>query len=312
MKKIIACYLILSLVNIYSQIDEFNFFPLNVGNVWVYSGSANIKLKITGTTVLNGHLYYMFEQTGINCTCAQGPFNPFLTNTIYPVRIDSANCNLLFYTGSTSCPRYPNESIKDSLKIKKDDTPNNNCFFSMCTDTSISEIFGSMRKTKTMGQLIPTYFSMIKYVYGIGIFQANKGCFYTGCGYTLNGCVINGTVYGDTSFLNGITQLNTEIPEKFELTQNYPNPFNPVTKIKFSIPQTETTRRVVSTRLIVYDALGREAAVLVNQQLQPGTYEADWDASAFPSGVYYYRIAIHSDKLEAEKFTETKKMVLIK
>ena len=304
MKKILACYFILTLGSIYSQNDEFNFFPLDVGNVWVYSGSANIKLKITGTTVQNGHLYYIFEQSGINCSCAQGQFNPLLTNLIYPVRIDSANCNLLFYTGSSNCPRYPDESIKDSLRMKKNDIPNNGCYFAACTDTSITNIFGSLRRSKTLGQNVMTYFSLLKYVYGIGVYQANKGCFYSGCGYTLNGCVINGAVYGDTSFLTGISQLSVEIPIEFSLSQNYPNPFNPETKIKFQIPASVETSRL-DVLVSIYDALGRKVAKIVNQQLQPGTYEVSWDASAYPSGVYYYR-------LEAGSFTETKKMVLIK
>jgi len=55
----------------------------------------------------------------------------------------------------------------------------------------------------------------------------------------------------------------------------------------------------------VYDLLGREVATLVNEELKPGTYEADWDASNFPSGVYFYR-------LRAGSFTVTKKMVLVK
>ncbi|MBE2226383.1 MAG: hypothetical protein IAE93_03545 [Ignavibacteria bacterium] len=110
----------------------------------------------------------------------------------------------------------------------------------------------------------------------------------------------------------GITNITNEIPETFSLYQNYPNPFNPVTKIKFSIPQNETTHRVVSTRLIVFDAIGKEAAVLVNQQLQPGTYEANWDASAYPSGVYYYKLEVSPSTGSGRGFTETKKMVLIK
>jgi len=101
-----------------------------------------------------------------------------------------------------------------------------------------------------------------------------------------------------------INQINTEIPKTFELSQNYPNPFNPVTRIKFSIPHVEVAF-MRPVQLMVYDALGKEVAVLVNQQLQPGTYEADWDASAYPSGVYYYR-------LQSGSFTETKKMLMIK
>ncbi len=59
------------------------------------------------------------------------------------------------------------------------------------------------------------------------------------------------------------------------------------------------------TSLIVYDALGREITILINEQLNPGTYEIDWDASNYPSGVYFY-------KLTAGDYSETKKMVLIK
>jgi photosystem II stability/assembly factor-like uncharacterized protein len=103
---------------------------------------------------------------------------------------------------------------------------------------------------------------------------------------------------------SGITQTGNNNPDDFSLSQNYPNPFNPVTKIKFSIPHVEVAY-MRPVQLMVYDALGKEVAILVNQQLEPGTYEADWDASAFPSGVYYY-------KLESGSFTETKKMVLIK
>ncbi|HWA06161.1 MAG TPA: T9SS type A sorting domain-containing protein, partial [Ignavibacteria bacterium] len=101
--------------------------------------------------------------------------------------------------------------------------------------------------------------------------------------------------------LTSLIIVGNKIPEKFSLSQNYPNPFNPVTKIKFDISGTS----LAQTFLYVYDVLGHEIAVLVNQQLQPGSYEADWDASAYPSGVYYY-------KLESGDFTETKKMVLIK
>ncbi len=97
----------------------------------------------------------------------------------------------------------------------------------------------------------------------------------------------------------GINNISNEIPEKYELMQNYPNPFNPVTNIGFRVADFG----LVS--LTIYNALGKEIKILVNQHLQPGIYEADWDASDYPSGVYYY-------KLEAEKFTETKKMVLIK
>jgi len=99
----------------------------------------------------------------------------------------------------------------------------------------------------------------------------------------------------------GIDPISSEIPLQFSLSQNYPNPFNPATKIKFAIPAGYGSQ----TNLSVYDILGRRVAVLVNQQLRPGTYEVDWDASVYPSGVYFYTITSGS-------FKETRKMVLLK
>jgi hypothetical protein len=103
--------------------------------------------------------------------------------------------------------------------------------------------------------------------------------------------------------VDNIKNLSSNIPENFNLFQNYPNPFNPSTKIKFDIPPSKGARGM--TELIIYDALGREAATLVNEQLQSGTYEVEWNGSNYPSGVYFY-------KLTTADYSETRKMVLVK
>jgi photosystem II stability/assembly factor-like uncharacterized protein len=113
----------------------------------------------------------------------------------------------------------------------------------------------------------------------------------------------NGGITKCTYFILGVNQIGNEIPGNFNLSQNYPNPFNPVTKIKFSIPSVGNGRD--RSVIKIYNSLGREIQVLVNQSLQPGTYEVDWDASNFPSGVYFY-------ELNSGEFVETKKMMLIK
>lgn len=97
----------------------------------------------------------------------------------------------------------------------------------------------------------------------------------------------------------GIQNISSELPVSYSLNQNYPNPFNPVTNIKFALPVSS------SVKLIVFDALGREAAVLVNENLNAGTYNYRFDASKLSSGVYYYR-------LNAAGFTDVKRMVVIK
>ncbi|MGQ9799896.1 MAG: T9SS type A sorting domain-containing protein, partial [Ignavibacterium sp.] len=98
----------------------------------------------------------------------------------------------------------------------------------------------------------------------------------------------------------------------FYLFQNYPNPFNPTTKIRYSIPGNAETRYSVSLR--IYDLLGNEVATLVNEYRQAGIYEVEFNASEYnlTSGVYFYRIAIYSDKLQPEKFSSTRKLILIK
>ena len=109
----------------------------------------------------------------------------------------------------------------------------------------------------------------------------------------------NQIVLKQASTIQGIKNLNTGIPDKYELHQNYPNPFNPVTLINFDIPQNG------NVKLTVYDLTGREMSVLVNEFKNAGSYEAAFDGSFLASGIYYYRI-------EAGSFEVTKKMSLIK
>ncbi len=113
----------------------------------------------------------------------------------------------------------------------------------------------------------------------------------------------NGGVWVRT-FPLGIQTVSNEVPERFSLSQNFPNPFNPTTKIKFELSSTSATS-VAQTSLSVYDVLGREVEILVNEDLAPGTYEVEWDASGFSSGVYCYQ-------LTTGDFSETRKMLLVK
>ena len=102
-----------------------------------------------------------------------------------------------------------------------------------------------------------------------------------------------------TGNLSGISKISRDVPRSYFLSQNYPNPFNPETKINFSVP------KLSNIKIVVYDNLGREMQTLVNEQLSPGTYSVTWNASNYPSGVYFYR-------LTTQDYTETKKMILIK
>jgi photosystem II stability/assembly factor-like uncharacterized protein len=97
----------------------------------------------------------------------------------------------------------------------------------------------------------------------------------------------------------GIKKISNTVPVNFTLSQNFPNPFNPTTNIKFDIAKTS------DVGITVYDILGKEVEVIVNQNLKPGSYETNWNASKYSSGVYFYR-------LSAGSFVQTKKMILTK
>jgi hypothetical protein len=89
-----------------------------------------------------------------------------------------------------------------------------------------------------------------------------------------------------------------ESPRVFKLMQNYPNPFNPSTTVKYELP----TSSMVN--LSVYDILGREVSVLVNERRDAGVHKAVFDASGLATGVYLYR-------LQAGEFAQTRKLFVL-
>lgn len=99
---------------------------------------------------------------------------------------------------------------------------------------------------------------------------------------------------------NNTVKVNAEaLPTKFALNQNYPNPFNPSTTISYDLPNSGFVN------LNVYDMLGQEVANLVNEDQNVGNYKIEFNASNLTSGIYFYR-------LQSGKFTETKKLILLR
>jgi phosphatidylserine/phosphatidylglycerophosphate/cardiolipin synthase-like enzyme len=106
------------------------------------------------------------------------------------------------------------------------------------------------------------------------------------------------TAAGGTQTLTGV-EASDMVPKTYRLLQNYPNPFNPTTAIAYEVP----SKCVV--KLKVFDLLGREVATLINAEMPAGTYQVQFNASRYASGIYFYR-------LTAGSFISTRKMVLIK
>jgi hypothetical protein len=97
----------------------------------------------------------------------------------------------------------------------------------------------------------------------------------------------------------GVKEPQNNLPTKFELYQNFPNPFNPATTIQFDIPEASFVT------LKLYNILGQEVAMLVNEKKDAGKYQVIFDGSKLSSGVYFYR-------LTASDFIKTKKLLLMK
>jgi hypothetical protein len=127
------------------------------------------------------------------------------------------------------------------------------------------------------------------------------------CGYADNleaatGSTTGGQV-GDLNWtlvhISGISEGNESIPAEYQLAQNFPNPFNPSTKIKFSISKAN------KVKLEIYNIAGQKIATLVDQKMNAGSHEVEWNASNVASGVYFYKLHYGTN-------VETKKMVLIR
>jgi hypothetical protein len=112
------------------------------------------------------------------------------------------------------------------------------------------------------------------------------------------------TIDHDGSFkYSDVIEINI-VPIKYELSQNYPNPFNPSTKIRFSVPSNDKNQKS-NVILKVYDILGNEVAILVDEEKDPGIYEVEFSRSDLASGIYIYQ-------LKADNFTSIKKMVFLR
>jgi len=106
------------------------------------------------------------------------------------------------------------------------------------------------------------------------------------------------TENGGTTTVDSDEEIN-QPPNNFVLYPNYPNPFNPLTKIKFEIPVSSFVT------LKIYDVLGRELKVLINEYKTSGMYEIEFDGTKHASSIYFYR-------LQSEDYVRTKKMLLLK
>jgi len=110
----------------------------------------------------------------------------------------------------------------------------------------------------------------------------------------------------EISVMTTSVEVGREIPTSYSLSQNFPNPFNPSTTISYRVPEES------DVTLIVYDALGRIARLILNARVQPGEYSQEWHAGDLASGMYIYRMTAIPRSGSNSTFTQVKKLMLMK
>jgi len=295
-----------------SYADSSRYFPLKIGNKYYYKrnytyhsstpdttiyDSSYYIVRITDTTRLHGKLYYKM--------------NSFIMGTKSYFRHDLDSGFLFSYDSLSWCTNYPNEFKCFMLSSNASQDGSGTCwinnYYSRCFQIHDTSAFGSARKVKGYmtswgGTTGGHYYTWLLKDIGVCQYEGHSYSYsfgnYATTKFRLIGAFVDGVKYGDT-ITTGIQTISNVLPDKFELFQNYPNPFNPTTSIKYQVKSSK------QLKLVVYDILGKEIATLVNEKQQPGTYEVNWNALLYPSGVYFY-------KLTSGDFSETKKALLIK
>jgi hypothetical protein len=141
--------------------------------------------------------------------------------------------------------------------------------------------------------LVKSYQSIGNYNFSLNICDVEPSILYRG------NRVLGLKFTTDTSTATGIQKTNEFVTTNYELQNCYPNPFNPITTIRYHLSRSSPIK------VTIYDLSGREVATLVNEEKPAGTYAIQWNAEHLSSGVYFSR-------LTAGKFTQVKKMMLIK
>lgn len=285
-----------------SKVYSQQYYPLKTGNKFIYhysffwasggggqfSQNYDYVCEIKQDTIISSKKYYYVRNF------------PFASDGWF--RVDSLNGSLYRYDSTNSCQYYYYEKLIDSLQMGLYGT-SNSCSAWTVSGITAGIVWGQPSTNKSFHrQAYPSYNDDKIYnsFFGITYYSSHQsyGHAYSDETQVIKGCVIDGVIYGDTVTV-GIEENTSQIAVNYSLSQNYPNPFNPTTKIKFNV------MRLGDVKIVVYDITGRGIQTLVNERLQPGTYETSFDGSQLTSGIYFYRII-------TDGFSEAKKMLLIK
>ncbi len=261
--------------------------PLALGNTWIWEHWEwqTIEKTIVVDTgyVINGKEYFVIDLYGDSSAFDYVRYNS--DDSLYYMYQKNG-----FLMG-TELPYYKNKcKVGDTISYQTH--PNANF------TKSVESVFDSAMVFDTLITMKFLHYRGL--VEGDEIWTDEFGMLYRDNAgevkYWLRGCIINGVTHGDTI----IYSVNEDeiLVHDFKLYQNYPNPFNPKTRIKYKI------NKPTNVKLVVYDLLGKEVAVLVEEEKTTGNYTAIFNGEGFASGIYFYQ-------LNSGGKTETKKMILL-
>ena len=278
-----------------------DYYPLAIGNKWIYDEVTYVQDPYPN------YYHSILVKEVFGDTIAANSKHYFKVNdeTIWETsvleRVDTTDGKVYRYYEDPALP--DNEYVAYDLLAEVGDTISsfrmgfNTVLFTTMYAEATFEKWGQTKPKKVFEEytLHPPIFSITQ---GFGV---DSIYFYFDFGdtwITLKGCIIDGVIYGDTTIVD-VEDEGEPIVNEFRLEQNYPNPFNPKTNIQYAI----SNRQFVTIK--VYDILGNEIAILVDEEKPAGEYEVEFNASSLPSGVYVYQ-------LKAGSFIQTKKMILLK
>jgi photosystem II stability/assembly factor-like uncharacterized protein len=270
------------------------FLSTNNGDSWTYVGLTDYEvysLAISGDNIFAGTDNGVFLSTnnGANWTEVN---SDLAADDVYALQVSDNN----LYAGT-----------------------NNGMFYSDNNGSSWTNISSSTLENKAVRSIAIHQINIIVGIGGYGVYlSTNNGSTWDQDNDGLPNSftdiralsISNTKIYAGTLFIGtwerplndyitGVEVTSVNSPQSFNLAQNYPNPFNPNTVIEFSIPLESFVE------LKIFDILGKETTTLVADNFPAGTYKTDFKAGHLPSGMYIARIT-------AGKFTQTRKMLLIK
>ncbi len=270
-------------LNSNSLAKSFQNYPLSVGDYWEYKDTMFqdvLTLKIVNDTLMsNGKSYAQFEGGWIRYQRYENSCVYFYDSK-YEQEYLLFDFNAVPHTkiithvrGEDTTDVYFNGVLPDSLRYlnRKDSLWK----FSVDWDRRTIDEEVYYRIADSMG---------IAIMYG---FMWR---------YELMGAIISKDTIGSVLNISNRIKNNYRI---FYLQQNYPNPFNPRTVISYQLPV------ISNVEMSIYNLLGQKVATLVNERQQAGSYQVEWDASRFSSGIYYYRIKVG-------EYQDVKKMILLR